>query len=56
MHVFFYNDTRSAESLDVSTRGDNLDAAPTPDGPNLEISTQVKIPESEVVLLEHDPS
>jgi hypothetical protein len=56
MHVFFDNITRSAKSSDVSTKGDNLETPLTPDRPNLELSTQVKVLGSEEVAPKEDPS
>ena len=38
------------------TGGDNSDVAPTPDRPNLELSTQVKVPGSKEMIPEDDPS
>ena len=37
-------------------RGDNSNAALTLDRPNLELSTQVKVPGSEEMVPEDDPS
>jgi hypothetical protein len=40
----------------MSVRGDNSDAASTPDRPNVELLTQVEVPGSEEVVPEDDPS
>ena len=55
-YVPFDNVSRLEEAPNMSARGDNSNAAPTPDSPNLELSTQVKVPRSEEVVPKDDPS
>ena len=50
------NVSRLEEAPSLTARGDNSDAAPTSDRPNLELSTQVKVLRSEDMVLEDDPS
>ena len=50
------NVSRLEEAPNLSARGDNSDATPTPDRPTLELSTQVKVPGSEEMVSEDDPS
>jgi hypothetical protein len=50
------NVSRLEEAPSLSTRGDNSDTAPTPNRPNLGLSTQVKVLGSEETVLKDDPS
>ena len=50
------NVSRLEEAPSLLARGDNSDVAPTPNRPNLELSTQVKVPGSEEMVPEDDPS
>ena len=55
-YVFFGNISRLEEAPSLSAGGDNSNAAPTLDRPNLELSTKVKVPGSEGIVPEDDPS
>ena len=55
-YVSSSNVSRLEEAPSLSARGDNSDAALTLDRPNLELSTQVKVPGSEEVVHKDDPS
>ena len=55
-YVFFGNISRLEEAPSLSAGGDNSNAALTLDRPNLELSTQVKVPGSEEVVPKDNPS
>ena len=55
-YVSSSNVSRLEEAPSLSARGDNSDEALTLDRPNLKLLTLVKVPGSEEMVLEDDPS